>query len=116
VLGGQEPVMNRNGQKQMKGSRLILMTYLVGTIVLPIILLYPALVYYDLSGMGGYDGFASPEMMMKHGAWKPAESGDTLIYLVFAGASLLWLLSAANLPIAVGIIVRRYVCRKNSKK
>jgi hypothetical protein len=80
---------------------------LILAFVLSIGLLYPALIHADLAGMGGYDGFASREMMLKHGVWSSAASGRTMVYYLFAGAHLLWLLSAVILPLGAVILVRQ---------
>lgn len=85
--------------------------YVISTGVLPILLFYPAMIYRDLAGMGGYDGFASISMMERHGAWSVNES-STGIYHIFEGLSLLWLLSLINLPvgggIALALILKKY--------
>ena len=80
--------------------------YLILTGALPVLLLYPSLVYLDLSGMGGYDGFASTAMMERHGMWS-ATNGHTAFYFVVNGIFLLWCLSCVNLPIALIVIGRR---------
>jgi hypothetical protein len=98
----------------MKDSRLFLATYLAGTLLFPVALLYPALIYGDLAGMGGYDGYASPEMMTEYGVWKSVASDHTPIYFIFAGTSLIWLLSVVNLPIAVVIVMSRLIQKKTS--
>jgi hypothetical protein len=67
--------------------------------------LYPALIFYDLAGMGGYDGFASPAMMVEYGAWA-STSGSSLVYTLFNITYFLWLLSLVNIPIAVGISLK----------
>lgn len=71
--------------------------YLVATLLAPVLFLYPA-------GMGGYDGFATPQMMLKHGAWAPADSPASLVYRAFEGLYLLWLLSLLNLPVALTML------------
>ena len=50
-------------------KRVLEVVYFLLSAELPILLLYPALVYGDLSGMGGYDGFATAEMMITYGSW-----------------------------------------------
>jgi hypothetical protein len=95
---------------------LALKTYLVGTITLPIVLLYPALIFSDLAGMGGYDRFATLNMMTEHGVWAPVAHGHTPVYFIFAGAYLIWLLSVANLPIAAVGLISRLARKANSKE
>lgn len=73
--------------------------YLIITGILPIILFYPAMIYGDLSGMGGYDGFATPAMMERYGAWSETEE-MTVGYLLFTGLHVVWLISLVNLPLA----------------
>jgi hypothetical protein len=80
--------------------RPIVAVYFVLSVALPIILLYPALIYGDLSGMGGYDGFASLEMMTKYGSWV-SDATNSVGYIFFSGLNILWLLSLINIPIAV---------------
>ena len=60
-------------------------------------LFYPAMVYVDLAGMGGYDGFASSEMMLNHGAWRGNADPPTAVYLMFAALYAGWLLSPISL-------------------
>ena len=93
----------------MRDSRQLLVGYLVATIAIPFVLLYPALIYGDLAGMGGYDGFASPEMMIEYGAWASATSGHAPAYLIFAGLYAIWLLSLANLPVASIILIGQVI-------
>jgi hypothetical protein len=71
------------------------------SLTLAILLLYPALMYYDLEGMGGYDGFVSPEMMVESGAWASSTSSQGPLYYALAGAAVLWLLSMASLSVAI---------------
>jgi len=106
-----EPNQNKS-TKQVKRSRLILITYLAGAIVLPILLLYPALIYNDLAGMGGYDGFATHKMMAEHGVWTP---GHTSVYHIFAWAYRVWFLSIVNLPIAVVVLIVRFARKRNKE-
>ena len=63
------------------------------------LLLYPAWIYYDLAGMGGYDGFASLEMMRKYGAWS-SNIVNSVEYIAFSILTVLWLFSLLNIPIA----------------
>ena len=85
--------------------------YLAIVVACCLLFAYPAWVYSDLAGMGGYDGFASPAMMREHGAWRD-EAGHTSIYRIFLAMYLVWLLSLANLPVAVVLSVRRIAhCR-----
>jgi hypothetical protein len=84
-----------------------LRVYWAVTIAAPIALLYPALVYLDLAGMGGYDGFASPRMMELYGIGASTASHYVLIYYVFGMIYVGWLLSALNLPVALAILVCR---------
>ena len=98
----------------MKLNRILLVIYLVGTIVIPFLLSYPSMIYLDLAGMGGYDGFASREMMMEHGVWSSAER-RTFVYLVFQAVYRVWLLSIANLPIAIGVIIKKVMQRRKSQ-
>ena len=95
-------------------SRSILIAYLAVTAVFSVALFYPAMVYYDLAGMGGYDGFASPEMMLKHGAWAPATSGHTFVYHAFEALALLWLLALMNLPVAALAVIRHSIRRRKA--
>jgi hypothetical protein len=81
--------------------------YLIITGILPIILYYPALISWDLSGMGGYDGFASPSMMERYGAWSATEE-ITAGYLLFSGLYLMWLISLVNLPLAGALLMIRW--------
>jgi hypothetical protein len=53
-------------------------------------LFYPAMVYPDLAGMGGYDGFASPKMMLDHGAWRADAERPKAVYLMFAAIYVTW--------------------------
>jgi hypothetical protein len=80
--------------------------YLAITGVFPVLLLYPSLIYWDLAGMGGYDGFASSTMMEQHGVWSATDE-HPVVYYIFNGCFLLWCLSLVNLPIACGVVVRR---------
>jgi hypothetical protein len=89
----------------MKDSRQLLIGYLVATIAIPFVLLYPTLIYLDLAGMGGYDGFASPEMMKEYGAWSPVTNDHAPIYLILGGLSIVWLLSLVNLPVALIVLI-----------
>ncbi len=99
----------------MKDSRQLLIRYLVATIVTPLVLLYPALIYLDLAGLGGYDGFASPEVMIEYGAWSSVTSGHAPIYHVFAGLYVAWLLSLANLPVALIVLIGQAIRRDKGR-
>jgi hypothetical protein len=81
--------------------------YLVLSVLLPIVLLYPTLIYTDLAGMGGYDGFASHSMMTEHGLWAPANGLPSPVYVLFASIALLWFLSVVNLGVAGVLAVKR---------
>lgn len=104
----------------MAHTRWALSAYLIATVALPILLLYPALIYYDLAGMGGYDGFASPALMMEHGAWAPAGSAPTVTFRAFEALSCIWALSLANLPIGavalIGHVARRQARRPGPQR
>jgi hypothetical protein len=94
-------------------SRAIRITYLAVTISVPILLLYPLLVYGDLMGMGGYDGFASPSMMEKYGVWGTTSNVPPITNFVFLGLTITWLLSLANLFIAAIIfVIRQFSLKK----
>ena len=69
------------------------------TLAFFIALFYPAMVYLDLAGMGGYDGFAPSEMMLNHGAWRENADPPTAVYLMFAAIYAAWLFS----PISLGL-------------
>jgi hypothetical protein len=49
-------------------------------------------------------------MMTRYGDWSPA-GGHTIIYFLFAGMALMWLLSLANLPIAAAVLIARLARR-----
>ncbi|MCP4543382.1 MAG: nitrile hydratase subunit beta [Chloroflexi bacterium] len=98
----------------MKRNCVLLVIYLIGTIVIPFLLFYPSMIYLDLAGMGGYDGFASHEMMMRHGIWSATER-RTFVYLVFQVVYFVWLLSIANFPIAIGVIIKKVVQRQKGQ-
>ena len=78
--------------------------YLVLSILLPILLVYPALIYADLAGFGGYDGFAIPNMMVDHGVW-PSAGEESIVYRLFNAAYCLWLPSVLNATFAVFVYV-----------
>jgi hypothetical protein len=80
--------------------------YFALSLAVPLGLLYPALVYSDLAGLGGYDGFATPAMMLEHGAWATTNS-RSLVYTLFSIVNWVWLLSLMNTPVAIGISVKR---------
>lgn len=82
--------------------------YFVMSLLLPLCIVYPAMIYLDLAGMGGYDGFASPNMMLEHGTWR-ALNKVTLVHRIMNGIYLLWLFSLLNLLILIGycLISRR---------
>lgn len=85
--------------------RSLVLAYLAATLISCLILAYPAMIYYDLAGQGGYDGFASPRMMREHGVWRE-ETGHTPTYYAYLGMSLCWLLSVVNLPFAAMLLIR----------
>jgi hypothetical protein len=85
----------------------VLIFYVIVTGVLPVLLAYPSLIYLDLAGMGGYDGFASVAMMEKHGVWSSTED-QTMFYYAFGGLYILWCISLVNLPIALVVILRKF--------
>ncbi len=85
--------------------------YLFLTVSLPILLLYPLLVYGDLMGMGGYDGFASPDMMKKYGVWSITSNVPPITEFIFGGLSIVWFLSLANLLIAILFMLRSFFIR-----
>lgn len=89
----------------------LILFYFVLSIVVPLALLYPAFVYGDLAGTGGYDGFASPAMMLKDGVWATT-NGRSLVYTVFGIANCVWLLSLINIPVAVGIALKLFHVNK----
>ena len=59
-------------------------------------LFYPAMEYVDLVEMGGHDGFASPQMMLDHGAPPVGTDRPTAVYLMFAAWYVSWLLSSVS--------------------
>ena len=83
------------------------MVYLTLAAALSIGLFYPYLVYTDLAGMGGYDGFASREMMLEHSAAWSGTSGPSIAYYVFAGFALLWALSFLRIPVSLVLLMRQ---------
>jgi hypothetical protein len=90
--------------------------YLIITGTLPIILFYPAMIYGDLSGMGGYDGFATPAMMERYGAWSAAEE-MTAGYLLCTGLYVVWLISLVNFPLAgVLVLIRWWTKRRRERR
>ena len=99
----------------MKVSRLLSIRYLIATIAIPLVLLYPALIYFDLAGMGGYEGFASLEIMKEYGAWSSAANGHAPTYPIFAGLYAAWLLSLANLPVALIILIGQLIRKGKGK-
>ena len=88
-----------------KGSRFFI-GYVAMTLLLPVLLLHPTLIYYDLAGMGGYDGFASAELMLQHGSWNPRTTG-TIVYYFFAAASVGWILSVVNAFLCIVMLAAR---------
>jgi hypothetical protein len=76
------------------------------------VLFYPALIYYDLSGMGGYDGFASPMMIAEHSAEMSTDDTRTSIYYLFQVINFLWLASLVNLVIGIVIFVDHLIRRE----
>lgn len=93
----------------MKPIRSVWIFYFFVSIVLAVALLYPTLIYYDLSGMGGYDGFASPTFMAENSTWATAESTHTSMYYLFQTLSVLWLISLINAFIGIVILVKNLV-------
>lgn len=85
---------------------------MIGTGILPILLWYPAMIYLDLAGIGGYEGFASISMMEQHGIWSSRDS-HSIIYYVFNGLYFLWCVTLINLPVAFVLIVRKYWGKRN---
>jgi hypothetical protein len=74
------------------------------SLVVFIDLFYPAMVYLDLAGMEGYDGFASPQMLLDHGAWRADAGPPTAVYRILAAIHVTWLLSLVSLVLEVSLL------------
>ena len=87
--------------------------YFVVTSFLPFVLLYPALMYAEFLGMGGYDGFIRKEWTSVAGVWA-IEPETLIITRLLSIVYYLWFVSIANLPLALIIFVYsmiRKTCR-----
>ena len=76
----------------------------------------PAMVYLDLAGMGGYDGFASPQMKLDHGAWRADANRPTTVYLIFAAIYVTWLLSLVSLVLEAFLLGLAAILRRRAQK
>ncbi len=92
---------------EMRKTNLIFTLYLFGTGIFSVLLWYPSMIYLDLSGMGGYDGFASVSMMEQHGVWSSTDS-HTFVYYILNGAFLIWCVSLINLPFVFVLGLKKY--------
>jgi len=90
--------------------------WFVVSLVVFIGLFFPAMVYLDLAGMGGHDGFASPQMMLDHGAWRADADRPTTIYLIFAAMHALWLLSLVSLVLEASLLGIAAILRRRARK
>jgi hypothetical protein len=98
--------MNRRGK----------IAWFVVSLVVFIGLFYPAMVYLDLAGMGGYDGFASPQMKLDHGAWRADANRPTTVYLILAAIHVTWLLSLVSLVLEASLLGIAAILRRRAPK
>ncbi len=87
----------------MKKSCLRFAMYVLFAILFPVLLWYPAMMYLDLAGMGGYSGFANVSMMETHGCWSSSDS-HTVVYYAFHVIYVFWCGSLIHLPVTFVLI------------
>jgi hypothetical protein len=98
--------MNRGGK----------IAWFVVSFVVFIVLFYPTMVYLDLAGIGGYDGFTSPQMMLDHGAWRAEADRPTIVYRILAAIHVTWLLSLVSLGLEASLLGIAAILRMRARK
>jgi hypothetical protein len=90
--------------------------WFVVSLIVFIGLFYPAMMYLDLAGMGGYDGFASSQMMLDHGTWRADADRPTAVYLIFAAIYVTWLLSLVSLVLEAFLLGLAAILKRRARK
>ncbi|GAK52392.1 hypothetical protein U14_03643 [Candidatus Moduliflexus flocculans] len=81
--------------------------YFICSGLFPLLLWYPSMIFMDLAGMGGYDGFASVSFMEKYGVWSSQDS-HAVVYYFFNAIFIFWAASLINIPVALILLLKEF--------